>query len=95
MISREKVEYLAKLARIHLKPDEVEKFSSQLSGIFQYIDMIQNIDTKDVQPTSQVTGLINVLEEDEVRDYQANREELLACTEQEVDAKQVKVIKVV
>jgi aspartyl-tRNA(Asn)/glutamyl-tRNA(Gln) amidotransferase subunit C len=95
MISKEDVEYLAKLARVEMNEKEIEKFSGQLSDIFKYVDLIQKIDTKDVVPTSQVTGLVNVLEEDEVREYQATPAELLACSEHEVDSNQVKVMRIV
>lgn len=58
------VEHIAKLANLPLKNEEVRKFESQLSSVLDYIKKLNEIDTKDVEPTSQVTALENVTRED-------------------------------
>lgn len=65
MISREQVEHIAKLARIELKEEEKNRFSSELSLILGYIDKLNKVDTSGIVPTSQVTGLKNITREDE------------------------------
>lgn len=65
MISQKDVEHIAKLARIELTEKEKEKFSNELSLILDYINQLNEVDTKDVEPTSQVTGISNALRSDE------------------------------
>lgn len=64
----EQVEHIAQLARMGLKEEEKEKFQDQLSGILDYVEKLQEVDTKGVEPTLQVTGLINALRTDEVKE---------------------------
>lgn len=58
------VKHIAKLANLPLKEDELAKFEKQLADILQYVEQLQKVDTENVIPTSQVTGLENVLRED-------------------------------
>lgn len=57
---------VAKLANLDLTEAEIDKFTPQLDAIFGYIDQLAEVDTKDVPPTAQVTGLENVSRPDEV-----------------------------
>ena len=63
-ISLQEVERIAKLAKIGLTEEEKEKFSGELSAVLEYIEQLKEIDTKDIEPVSQVTGLVNVIRED-------------------------------
>lgn len=92
MLTEEQVRHVAKLARLKLTEEEVKKFSGQLSGVLEYVDILKEVDTEGVEITSQVTGLKNVMRKDEVISSEATREELLACSELEVDSNQVKVM---
>jgi len=58
--------HVAKLARLNLTKEEVEKFRSQLSKVIAHIKGLSEVDTTGVEPTSQTTGLINVLREDKI-----------------------------
>lgn len=58
------VPHVAKLANLPLKPDEKGKFEKQLSEILSYFEKLKEVDTKNVETTSQVTGLENVTRED-------------------------------
>ena len=60
---------LARLARIELSQDEVDSFASELTSILQYVEQLQQVDVTGLEPTSQVTGLTNVMRADEVQDY--------------------------
>lgn len=51
---------VAKLANLTLTAPEIELFSSQLPETLDHIAVINQLDTADVQPTSQVTGLTNI-----------------------------------
>src|SRR4030042_2700377 len=67
MISREQSEHIAKLARMELTEKEKEKFSTELSSILDYIDKLNQVETKAIEPISQITGLENIVREDAPR----------------------------
>ena len=67
MIDREQVLHVAKLARLRLSDEEIERMSSELSGILDHIEKIEELDLDGVEPTSHVVNLENVLRADEPR----------------------------
>ena len=67
MIDREQVLHVAKLARLRLSDEEIERMSSDLSGILDHIEKIEELDLDGVEPTSHVVALENVLRADEPR----------------------------
>ena len=67
MIDREQVLHVAKLARLRLDPEEVEQMSGELSKILEHIERLNELDLDDVEPTSHVVELENVLRPDEPR----------------------------
>jgi len=58
---------VAKLARLRLSEDEIEKMTGELSGILGHVDRIGELALDDVEPTSHVVALENVLRPDEPR----------------------------
>ena len=60
------VSHVAKLANLLLTDSEKKKFEKQLKDTIEYIENLNEVKTEGVEPTSQVTGLENVLREDEV-----------------------------
>lgn len=70
------VRHIAKLANLKLTKAEVEKFAKQLSETLEYIDILNELDTKGVEPTSQVTGLENVTREDKPKTSLSQKEVL-------------------
>jgi aspartyl-tRNA(Asn)/glutamyl-tRNA(Gln) amidotransferase subunit C len=67
VIEREQVLHVAKLARLRLSGEEVERMVGELSGILDHVDRIGNLDLEGVEPTSHVVALENVLRPDEPR----------------------------
>lgn len=65
MIDREQVLHVARLARLELSEEEVERMAVELSGILEHVDRIAALDLDDVEPTSHVVELENVLRADE------------------------------
>ena len=59
--------HVAKLARLGLGEEEVERMAGELSGILDHVDRISTLDLDDVEPTSHVVQLENVLRPDEPR----------------------------
>jgi aspartyl-tRNA(Asn)/glutamyl-tRNA(Gln) amidotransferase subunit C len=77
-LSRDQVLKLAQLSRLKLTEEEIEGFSKELSEILTYVEMLDKAETKGLKPTYQVTGLKNVMRDDEVIEYSAKPRELLA-----------------
>ena len=67
MIDREQVLHVARLARLELAEDEVERMAGELSGILEHIERIGELDLAGTDPTSHVMALENVLRADEPR----------------------------
>lgn len=65
MIERDQVLHVARLARLRLSEEEVERMVGELSGILEHVDRIGNLDLEGVEPTSHVVALENVLRADE------------------------------
>jgi len=63
-ISKDQVEGVAKLARLSMTPAELQQCSEQLSGILTYVEKLNELDTKNTEPTSHVLPLSNVFRED-------------------------------
>ena len=78
--TKSEVEQVANLARIGVSESEESDLAQDLSSILEFVDELQAVDTKGVVPTSQVTGLEDVLREDEVVRCELARDELLANT---------------
>ncbi|HSX46026.1 MAG TPA: Asp-tRNA(Asn)/Glu-tRNA(Gln) amidotransferase subunit GatC [Candidatus Saccharimonadia bacterium] len=68
-LTREDVLKLARLARLDLSEAEIEEFRTELSSILDYVEQLQGVDVAGLKPTNQVTGLTNVMREDEVKEY--------------------------
>ena len=67
VIDREQVLHVARLARLRLAEEEVERMAGELSGILDHVDRIGELDLDGVEPTSHVVELENVLRPDEPR----------------------------
>jgi aspartyl-tRNA(Asn)/glutamyl-tRNA(Gln) amidotransferase subunit C len=76
MIDREQVLYVAKLARLKLTDDEVEKMTGELSQILEHVERMEGLDLDGVEPTSHVVALENVLREDVPRESLARERAL-------------------
>jgi aspartyl-tRNA(Asn)/glutamyl-tRNA(Gln) amidotransferase subunit C len=76
-LSRDDVLKLSRLSRLKLTEEEVERFRDELSKILNYVETLDKVDTENLEPTYQVTGLKNVMRDDEVKHYQAEAADLL------------------
>jgi len=71
------LEKLSRLSKIHVSEEERPKLEQQLSAILAFVETLNQVNVKGVEPTSQITGLQTVVRDDEVTaDY--DREEILA-----------------
>ena len=67
IVTPQDVEYVARLARLHLAPEETVRLTAQLEEILAYIKQLQQIPTDAVEPTTHVVPLGNVLRADAVQ----------------------------
>lgn len=84
-LSRDDVLKLARLARLALTDEEIDEFRSEMEKVLDYVAMLQDVDVSGLQPTTQVTGLTNVMRDDQVKDYGVSREGLLAIVPRRQD----------
>ena len=63
-ITRDDVEHVAHLARLHLSDEEIDRMQAQLSNILEAIETLRDVDTSQVGPTASVIQLENVMRAD-------------------------------
>lgn len=78
MLNRDQVHKVAHLARLKLTEAEETQFASQLSGILDYVEQLNELDVTDVLPTTRAIDVSNVVREDQLHPWPA-REDLLDC----------------
>ncbi|MBI5386791.1 MAG: Asp-tRNA(Asn)/Glu-tRNA(Gln) amidotransferase subunit GatC [Verrucomicrobia bacterium] len=70
------VKYVAHLARLHLTPEEEQKFSAQLGQVLTYIDKLNELDVSQVEPMAHAVPLVNVTRPDALRPGLTNEDAL-------------------
>ncbi len=81
-VTKKDVKHIADLSNLVLSDEEIAKFTPQLDKIIEFVSTLNEVDTKDVEPTSQTTGLTNVLREDVVKSENSlTQEEALSNTD--------------
>ncbi len=63
-ITKQEVEHVASLARLELSEQEKEVLTDQLSNILTYVEQLNELDTRGVEPTSHVLDINNVMRDD-------------------------------
>ena len=67
MIDRDQVLHVARLARLRLEEEEIDRMSRELSTVLDHIEKISELDLEGVEPTSHVVEVENVMRADEPR----------------------------
>lgn len=93
-ISKDEIKHIADLARLELSSDELRKYGDQLSQILSYINQLQEVDVNNIEPTAQVTGLLNVIREDEPVGWDRKEIETALSQAPETESGQIKVKRV-
>ncbi len=65
-LTTDEIKKIAQLARIELTPEEEARYAGTISAVLEYMNILNEVDTDDVMPTFQVTGLANVTRDDVV-----------------------------
>jgi aspartyl-tRNA(Asn)/glutamyl-tRNA(Gln) amidotransferase subunit C len=84
MLDRAQVLHVARLARLDLNDDEVDRMAAELSKVIDHIEAIRELDLEGVPPTSHVIDVVNVLRADEPRPS-LPREVILAAAPEPVN----------
>ena len=63
-ISREEVEHVARLARLDLSEEEIDRMTGQLDAILGYVAQLEDLDTTDIVPTAHAVPVDNVFRDD-------------------------------
>jgi aspartyl-tRNA(Asn)/glutamyl-tRNA(Gln) amidotransferase subunit C len=86
LVSKEDVEHIAMLARLHLDEEEKEIYAKELSQILDHAAKISQLDTKEVIPTSHAIPVRNVMREDTVVSSVSRSDALLNAPDKENDS---------
>jgi len=84
-ISRDDVLHVARLARLALREDEIERLQVQLNAILDAVGKVSELDLSDVPPTSHPLALVNVFAADEPAPCLPVEEALANAPEREDD----------
>ena len=82
-INKDTIRYVANLARLRLTPEEEQLFAKQLNDILEYMDKLNKLDTKGVEPMSHALSLGNVFRDDKIKDSLSIDETLKNAPEKE------------
>lgn len=93
-LTHDEVARIARLAYISLPENEVLAVTEKLQAILGFVEQLQAVDMADVEPTSQVTGLVDVVRDDVVERCDIPRDELLARAPMHEDG-QIRVKRVI
>ena len=92
-ISKDDVQYLARLSNLQLSDDESDALTVDIENILSYVEQLNELDTNGVEPTYQVTDLENVWRDDKVDTYGLDGEGLVSLAP-DTEKNQIKVPKV-
>jgi len=91
-LSREEVLHIARLARVGLTEEDVDRLREQLSNILENFEALKQVDTTDVPPTAQSIPLQNVTKDDKIAPSQSQEQTLANAPRQDGEYFRVKAV---
>jgi len=91
-LSREEVLHIARLARVGLTDEDVDRLREQLSNILENFEVLKQVDTTDVPPTAQSIPLQNVTKDDVVKPSLPQEQTLANAPRKEGEYLRVKAV---
>jgi len=76
-ITKDDIARIAALSKLKLTDKELVKFQTEVATIVDYFALLEDADCQDLEPTAQVSGLVDQTRSDEVEDYGVSRDQLL------------------
>lgn len=68
-LTRDDILKLARLSKLDLADDQIDRFRNEIESVVQYIEHLQAADVEGLEPTNQVSGRVNSTRKDEIREY--------------------------
>jgi len=84
MITKETIKHLAILSRLEFTDEQLDNFSHDLDDIFNYAQMLNEVDTEGIEPSSHAIPIQNVFKDDVVKEF-PNIDKIMANAPQEED----------
>ncbi|GEN46199.1 aspartyl-tRNA(Asn)/glutamyl-tRNA(Gln) amidotransferase subunit C [Alkalibacillus filiformis] len=81
-ISKDQVKHVANLARLSITEQEAEKYSEQLSAIIDFSELLNELDTSNVEPTTHVLEMKNIVRKDEPKEWISKEDALKNAPDQ-------------
>ena len=75
-LTKKEIEKIAKLARIKLNEEQAETFKDELSGILDWVEQLQEVDTENVEPLTSISNVVLPTRKDEVTEKNVQEEVL-------------------
>ncbi len=91
-IDRAQIEHLANLAKLDITEEEKSKYAEQLSSVLEYVEKLSEVETLGIEPLAQVSGAIDVLRPDAVK--QCFSQDKVLAEVPDLERRQIKVKKV-
>ena len=85
-ITLDEVQHVAQLARLSLSEEQMKRLMNDMNDILSYMDMLNEVDTSGLEPTSHVMDIKNVFREDETRPSLSHEKSLKNAPEQNRDS---------
>ncbi|MCD6223629.1 MAG: Asp-tRNA(Asn)/Glu-tRNA(Gln) amidotransferase subunit GatC [Deltaproteobacteria bacterium] len=83
MISKDEVKKVAHLSRVSLKENEIESFTKQFNDILGYMEKLNELEVKDIDPAFHVVEFHNVFRNDETKASLSSDEALKSAPQKE------------
>jgi aspartyl-tRNA(Asn)/glutamyl-tRNA(Gln) amidotransferase subunit C len=90
-LKKEDIRHIADLARLELTEEELSKYGEQLSDVLEWVSQLNEVDTENIKPTAQVTGVENILREDVANDWDDNEKRTAINQAPEIEHGQYRV----
>ena len=94
-LTDKEIKHIAELARLKLSNKEKSLYKEQLSGILDYFEQLKEVNTDEVDPSAQVTGLKNVFRDDVIEEWEVSEKNQALKQAPELDGNQVRVKRVI
>lgn len=89
-LTRDDILKLAQLSKLELTDEQIERFKKEIQEIVQYVEILQEAEVEGVEPTNQISGLVNSTRSDEIKQYAEVSELLKNLPNKEDDQIKVK-----
>ena len=84
-VSKEEILHIAKLANLNIKDEEIDKYAKNLEDILNFVKVLNNVDTENVEESIGTTNSFNVFRKDEIEEF-GDRDILLQNAPEQEDS---------